>query len=981
MFDPTSAPRVFGLPAGVDFPEALVQGLLERCKTQPPEYLPSVEIYVNTHRMQRRIRDIFDAGPAMLLPRIRLITDLGQTGALADIPPAVSKLQRRLELSQLVAELLRLQPNLAPRAALFDLTDSLANLMDEMQSEGVSPTAIEALDVSDQSGHWNRALEFVKLIQNYFGEDAEQNPDAEARQHMVVQRLSRVWADNPPTNPIIIAGSTGSRGATHLLMSAVAKLPQGAVVLPGYDFDLPDHVWSAMDNALTAADHPQFRFRALQKTLEISSDDIQKWHTTSPPSDDRNRLVSLALRPAPVTDQWMLEGKRLENLAQATQNMALVEASSSRIEALAIALKLRECAELGKTAALISPDRVLTRQVVAALDRWEIEPDDSAGLPLPMSAPGRFLLQTAALFGQVLTAENLLALLKHPLTHSGKAGRGDHLRWTRDLELCTRRNGPPFPTKNSLTTWAATHSDDGRWAWAAWLGDLLDGLEETGERHLKDHLDQHLLLARTLAAGPDDDGGGELWEKPAGRKAIEQVQSLQENAGFGGSLSVADYSNLFRNILSQAEVHDPTRPHPNIMIWGTLEARVQGADLVILGGLNDGVWPSAPNPDPWMNRPMRQKVGLLLPERQIGLSAHDFQQAIAAKEVWLTRAVRDSEAQTVPSRWLNRLTNLLGGLNDTGGADAYDTMCRRGRELLDMVDALEDISDPVPPAPRPAPAPPVEAQPKSLSVTGVTKLIRDPYAVYASKVLRLYPLDPIRQHPDAPLNGTIVHRILERFIKERGEETRDAAKIRLMKIADEVLEAGAPWPAARRIWRAKVERFSDWFLQGESDRTEVATMFALEQQGGAKVGSLEVSLTARADRLDRSADGRTYVYDYKTGKPPTKETQLYFDKQLLLTAALIEHAGFKGLADTQVAGAYFIGLGSSPSVVAAPLDEVGSDTVWGELETLIAAYTVGGKGYTSRRAMEKMQYSYDYDHLARFGEWDESHEPEKEVLK
>lgn len=981
MFEPCSTPRVFGLAAGVDFPDALVQGLLERCKTRAPDYLATVEIYVSTQRMQRRIRDIFDAGPAMLLPSIRLITDLGKSSAVADIPPAVPKLQRRLELSQLVVELLRLQPDLAPRAALFDLTDSLANLMDEMQSEGVTPDAIQALDVSDQSGHWNRALEFVRLIQQYFGEAAEQNPDAEARQHMVVQRLSHDWAINPPSHPIIIAGSTGSRGATHLLMTAVAKLPQGAVVLPGYDFGLPDHVWSAMDNAMTAADHPQFRFRALQNTLEISATDIQKWAQCEPPSDARNRLVSLALRPAPVTDQWMSEGRLLKDLDQATQNLALVEAPSSRIEALAIALKLRECAETGKTAALISPDRMLTRQVVAALDRWDIEPDDSAGLPLPMSAPGRFLLQTAALFGQVLTSENLLALLKHPLTHSGDAGRGDHLRWTRDLELHTRRNGPPFPTKDSLSAWAAAHNDDGRWAWAAWLGDLLDGLEEHAALDLSDHLEHHLSLAHALAAGPDDGGSGALWEKPAGFKALEQVQSLQENAAFGGLLSVADYNNLFRNVLGQAEVHDPTRPHPNIMIWGTLEARVQGADLVILGGLNDGIWPSSPNPDPWMNRPMRQKVGLLLPERQIGLSAHDFQQAIGAKEVWLTRAVRDSEAQTVPSRWLNRLTNLLGGLKETGGAEAYEAMCNRGHDLLNMVDSLEEISDPVAPATRPAPAPPVEAQPKSLSVTGITKLIRDPYAIYAGKILRLYPLDAIRQHPDAPLNGTIVHRILERFVEERSDETRDAAKTRLLAIADEVLEAGAPWPAARRVWRAKVERFADWFLQGEIDRAKLATVFALEQMGGAKVGALDVSLTARADRLDRSSDGMTYIYDYKTGKPPTKDMQTYFEKQLLLTAALIEHAGFKGLADTRIAGASFIGLGSSPSVVAAPLDETNSDTVWEELETLIAAYTVGGKGYTSRRAMEKMQYDYDYDHLARFGEWDESAEPEKEVLK
>jgi RecB family exonuclease len=298
-----------------------------------------------------------------------------------------------------------------------------------------------------------------------------------------------------------------------------------------------------------------------------------------------------------------------------------------------------------------------------------------------------------------------------------------------------------------------------------------------------------------------------------------------------------------------------------------------------------------------------------------------------------------------------------------------------------MVETLEEISLPVDSAPRPAPIPPTAAQPKSLSVTGITKLIRDPYAVYASKVLRLYPLDPIRQQPDAPLSGTIVHRILEVFIKTRGNETRKAAKDRLMKITDEVLESDAPWPAARRIWRAKVERFADAFLNGEEERGTVATVFALEQRGAAKVGSLDVTLTARTDRLDRSDDGMTYVYDYKTGNPPTKGTQQYFDKQLLLTAALVEHAGFKELENTRVAGAYYIGLGSNPAIVAAPLDETNSDETWQDLETLISAYIKGEKGYTSRRAMEKMQYSYDYDHLARFGEWDESMAPIREVLK
>ena len=978
MFDKTSKPRVFGLSPGTDFPAAFVKGLIGRTSNLPAEYLSRVEIYVNTRRMQRRIRDIFDSGPACLLPKIRLITDLGHSVSLTDIPPEVPKLQRRLELAQLVDRLVSLQPELAPRAAVFDLADSLASLMDEMQSEGVSPEIIGQLDVSDQSGHWQRSLQFVRLIQTFF--DDRDKPDAEARQRLVVEALTKKWLSNPPENPVIIAGSTGSRGATHMLMCAVASLPQGAVVLPGYDFDLPAHVWSEMDDALSAADHPQFRFRALQNSLDLTPDDIGKWTDTAPPDINRNRLVSLALRPAPVTDQWMSEGPKLEGLQSATENLALLEAPSSRVEALAIAFKLRECAETGKTAALVTPNRILTRQVTAALDRWKIEPDDSAGLPLAMSAPGRFLLHIAGLFGQVLTIEALLTLLKHPITHSGE-NRGPHLLVTRDLELHIRRYGPPFPSRESLLNWAKQSGDGARISWAEWVGDLLDGLENITSRSLSEHLDHNLKLAKALAAGPNGQCSGELWEKPAGRKAREQIEMLQQNAKYGGTLLPSDYVNLLRYVLDQAEVHDPVRPHPGIMIWGTLEARVQGADLVILGGLNEGIWPKIPEPDPWMNRPMRQRAGLLLPERQIGLSAHDFQQAICASEVWLTRSVRDDESETVPSRWLSRLTNLLNGLNQTGGHEALIEMRRKGKALLQNTALIERISEPDPPQKRPSPIPPATAQPDSLSVTGVTRLIRDPYAVYAEKILRIKPLDPLRQQPDAPIAGTVIHRILERFIKERTNLYGPLAKQQLMAITDEVLLSQAPWPAARRIWRAKVGRFADWFLEGEVLRSARTTEYMLEKRGEAKVGDLDFLLIAKADRLDLQDDGTVCIYDYKTGKPPGEKQQLHFEKQLMLTAAMVELGGFKALGRAPVSRAEYIGLGAKQEIVPAPIDQIPIKQVWAELETLLSYYLNGGKGYTSRRAMEKMHYDYGYDHLARFGEWDTSSEPMPEVLK
>jgi ATP-dependent helicase/nuclease subunit B len=282
MFEPVTKPRVFGLPPGADFPKVLVAGLVERHKTLPPEALARVTLVVNTRRMARRIRALFDAGPARLLPKIQLLTDLGKGPETADIPAAVSPLQRRLELTQLVSGLLDREPDLAPRAALYDLADSLASLMDEMQGEGVPPEAIAKLDVGDQSGHWARSLQFLQIVQTFFG-PSDHALDAEARQRLVVERLAKVWAATPPAAPVILAGSTGSRGTTLALMQAVAQLPQGALILPGFDFEMPVSGWHDLSNAMTAEDHPQFRFRRLMDRLGLERGDIGLWHPASSP--------------------------------------------------------------------------------------------------------------------------------------------------------------------------------------------------------------------------------------------------------------------------------------------------------------------------------------------------------------------------------------------------------------------------------------------------------------------------------------------------------------------------------------------------------------------------------------------------------------------------------------------------------------------------------------------------------------------------
>ena len=984
MFDPQNPTHLFGIPNGVDFPKSLVNGLIKRMDGHPPHEMAQVEVIVNTRRMARRMRDLFDAGPALLLPRIRMLNEIEDLLPDLDVPKSNSALKRRLELVQLVANLLEREQSFAARASLYDLADSLATLMDEMQGEGVSAEAIANLDVTDQSGHWERAKTFINIAQSYI-DLSQDTPDTEARQRIIVQNLVERWEHTPPKHPIILAGSTGSRGTTLMLMQAIARLPNGAVILPGFDFDMPTDVWTSLSDAMLSEDHPQFRFHKLLLSLETSSDDVIPWADDAPAAPARNKLVSLALRPAPVTDAWLSEGPHLTGIAEGLKGVTLLQAETPRDEALAIAMRLRKAAEDGQTAALITPDRMLTRQVSAALDRWDILPDDSAGSPLHLSPPGRFLRHVGGLFSRLLDAESLLTLLKHPMTHSGD-DRGLHQLNTQRIELRIRRDGLPYPTAEGVSEVAqkaaakldppTTLTD-----WADWVAQTFCNLHFAGDRTLADWTALHIQVAEAIASGPMGETTGELWLKSAGQKARKVMETLTEHGKYGGEMSASDYVDLVGALLSGEEVRDRDAPHPNIMIWGTLEARVQGADLVILGGLNEGAWPEAPKPDPWLNRALRNQAGLLLPERRIGLSAHDFQQAVAAEEVWITRSVRSDDAETVPSRWLNRLQNLLGGLPTLDGPEVLKEMIAKGDEWLAKTKVLEKPTT-VDRAHRPSPRPPIAARPHALSVTEIKRLIRDPYAVYAKHTLKLRALNPIVQSPDAPMRGILIHSVMEVFVKDIMADPSLLTSTHLMKVATDVLGRDVPWPATRALWLAKLSRVTDWFVAREAERQARSTPVAFEKQakGVMSMPKLDFTLTGYADRIDQTGPDSVAIFDYKTGTPPTEKQQAKFDKQLLIEAAMMEQGSFKHVGVNTVTEAVFIGLGSKPVEVRAPLQKEPPAKVLDELAQLIRAYLSIEQGFTSQRTIQSERERGDYDHLARFGEWDGTDIPVPEDL-
>jgi double-strand break repair protein AddB len=968
-------PKVHGVPPGTDFCAAFVAGLLGRTAGWDPMRLARVRIYVNTRRTGRRMTALLAASGARLLPRIVPVSELAVTEAEAGLPVPVPDLRRRLQLTRVIHTLLDRQPEIAPRAAAFDLAESLAGLMDEMFDEGVGPASLIGQDFGELSEHWARSAEVLEVIAPYFGPEGQAEMTGAARLAALVTRLESSWAAEPPGDPVIVAGSTGSRGSTHRLMAAVARLPQGAVVLPGFDFDLPAPVWKVLSLS-GAEDHPQCRFAKFCATLALPPGAVTAWHGPAT-GGARNRLISLALRPAPVSDQWIVEGPRLPGLAEAARGMTLIEAPGPRIEALSIALALRRAVAEGRSAAVVTADRRLTRMIAAELTRWGIQPDDSAGEPLAQTAPGRLLRLTAEALADPVQSDRLLVILKHPLTHAGE-GRGRHLLWTRDLELRLRREGHPVPGTAVLRD-LALRDGAGREAWAGWIGAALRIRPVDGRIALAEHVRLHLAMAELLVAGPvPDDGGSRLWAGPDGAEARAAMAALEREADHGGDLTALEYRDLVRAMLARGEVRQTVRGHPQVRFWGTIEARVQGADLIVLGSLNDGLWPRHPPPDPWMNRRMRAEAGLTSPERRIGLSAHDFQQAAMAPEVILTRATLDGSAETVPSRWVSRLVNLLDGLPDTG-RPALAAMRERGADWMVLAEAIDRPAVPVAPARRPAPRPPVAARPKELSVTEIQTLIRDPYAIYARHVLGLRKLDPLRPEPDALARGSVIHDVLERYIRavlEAGE-VMDAKA--LMTVADLVLDSTAHWPGIRLLWRARIAGFADWFIATEMTRAG-AMPLVIEAKQKLHFPDPDFTLTGKPDRIDLLADRTLEIIDYKTGAAPKKDDILRFDRQLTLLAIMAEAGAFPEVAGHPVARLTHYALGREPRAAPQMLEPGEVDRARDEFSQLLAAWARRDRGYLARRAKEGVGWDGDYDQLARYGEWSAADWPEPEEV-
>ena len=871
-------PLVYSIPAHRSFADSLATGILAAFGRDPLA-LGRGRILLPNNRAVRTVTEAFvrASGSGLVLPRLIPIgdPDLGERigGALdpldlaEEVRPPIDPLTRQLALANLV----RTEGESAAEA--MRLAAELARTLDAMAIEEVAPDRLaDAVNESPElAAHWLQALSrFKAVLERWPNELRERGVvDLAAWRSGLLHGLARRWASRPPEGFTIAAGITTSAPAVAALLARIARLDQGAVVLPALAGQrlMPDAEWDALgpdDEGRGEDSHPQFHLKRLLERMGVARSEVVAWRGGGRAASTvaRGAAASHALVSASFSDKWNTLPPRERRLT----GIRVAELPDPASEAQAIAIALREAVETpGQTAALVTPDRTLAARVSAHLQRWGIEADDSAGQPLSKTPAGTLLLAIASATVEDLAPVPLLALLKHPLV----GGDGDaRLAWldsARSIDLALRGTRPRAGLAG-LDERLAESKAAGRWA---------------AMRPLIEPLSKAPASGATLSgfAGSLREWAGQLageaaWQGPDGRLAADLIAELEASPDARAmSLAPDDLIPVLRQLMDGVPVRRPYGGHPRIFIWGLLEARLQQADVMIVGGMNEGVWPSLPTPDPWLAPRIRRSLGLPGLEFRTGLAAHDFLGLIGAPRVLLTRARRDSRSPTVASRFWLRLQAMTGGMT-------------RDQRLERLALAL-DASQAVEPVGRPAPRPPAAARPRRIAVTDLDRLKADPFAYYAKAILRLRPEEPVDAEHHAAWKGTAVHDVLERWFKDdRCDPALLAPRARAL-IGQEGIH-----PMLRALWAPRLMEAIDWIAaETKRDAEDRRVPVLAEVMGEADVAG--VTLYGKVDRIDRLPDGKLAIVDYKTGQAPKpKAVNEGFALQLGLLSLIALGGGF-----------------------------------------------------------------------------------------
>lgn len=968
------------VPVGTDLSSALSDWLVAKYQDDRLG-LADVLLFLPNNRAISALTAAFvrSADKGLVLPRMVAVGDLAldeKLGPLLDplahdgaSPlPAVSEIERLMRL----VELVRQYRSDASAAEALHLAKQLVQTLDELEIEEKSIRDIDFnYDNADLAAHWSTAYDGLKQLcreSDAWLNEREMLAPA-ARRNELLYRLTERLKSNPPQAPLIAAGITTAAPAIAKLLAEIATQPNGLVLLPHVDLSMPNADWDQLGSFEKSSDgsfetarsqqetHPQYHLKLLLHRMGIARNEVQQFGDVA-----RSARLSQSVQDIFCIPDKTVEWQGLPIQRRALDHVRLIESEDGAEEARAIAVLIREAVETpGKRVALITPDREIALRVAAQLRRWNIEADDSAGEPLAQQPAGVLFVTISQMLAQSFAPIPLLSVLKHPLVHAGDQ-RLEWLAQVRALDLVLRgpqmHNGGDAIARLIEEKVQERHVEPKLAQWWDSIREQFRLIVNGSSRNLKVHLDAVTSLADLLTDGA-------IWKGAAGHRLAEFIEEMSSQRL--DALSETDataYPDLLASFLADIAIRPAFGKHPRVAIYGLLEARLQSADLVICAGLNEATWPQLPKPDPWLAPHLRRELGMPGLDRNIGLSAHDLASALSAPEVVLTRAKRDRSGPTIASRFLLRLQALMGDK-----LRSEDSAIRYAR-LLDHSEQSDNAY------PRPGPNPTPEQRKVAISITQMDMLKADPFAFYARNILKLDALKPVDADPDPAWKGTLVHKIIEDWTK-----TGDRAPDSLLHFATNAFSDKSVTPALRLLWQPRIMAGLQWVADEIAENAATGRQIeAFEAKAEGEISGIR--LHGRIDRIDRQADGKLVVVDYKTGGAPSKgKVNAGYALQLGLAGLLVEKNGVKEVTG-EVGGFEYWSLAKAkngsfgycePPFSAKPKDGDPNPSNFVSFADAKATEAIGQwiLGDAPFKAKLKPDYAIykDYDQLMRLDEW------------
>ena len=961
------AENIFNIAQSCSLVDVLAKKF-SRIYADNPLELANVLFLLPNRRACVSLRDAFvrDNGlKPSILPQIVPIADADEdeiflngsanSEVLRQLPPAIDNYERLFLFTRLIIS--KPAEYGLPEmtfAQAFALAQDLAKLMDVFYNEQLSFDGLKNLVPEQYAVHWQETLNFLQIISKYWPQILQERGlcDMVNRKNALLKAQAEIWQNSKPSGQVVAAGITALFPGLKQLLKTIKNLPNGEIYFYGLDKQLEDEAWEQADES-----HPQYELKQLLEFLQISRFEVKD--AVKPHNAAREKLVSEMMRPALSTLEWRsLSADSLPS--EATENLRLITTEDMGQEASAIAVIMRDTLNTAsKTAALVTTDRNLARRVAAELERWQIKIDDSAGKPLHLTPVGIYLRSILEVLEADFSDSSVLALLKSPFIRLN-SDLASVRRRVRDYELALRT--PAYSGIKKEIPEKLLQD-------VVLLKQTIRPLAELYANPQADFtalLQTHLQVAEALSGSKNGGGDKVLWRGDDGRKAAALFSKVLPQLKVLEQIDPKQYAAVLTRLMATETVRPLYGTHPRLKILGPIEARFNQYDVVIIGEVNEGVWPVLPSSDPWMSRPMKKDFGMPLPEKAIGVMAADFCQLMCAPEVYLTRAKRVTGTPMNKSRWLLRLETVLKAY----GKEAETLLDYKYTSLARLQDTPAVQDKIVVPAPKP----PIESRPRRLSASWLERLICDPYSVFAAKILRLKQLDA----PDKDLSfadyGNLIHGILEEFNTKFPQELPSDAREQLINIGLNKFQSAEISAELRAFWWPSFLKTVDWVLAQEAicrpDIKQIYNEVEGQMEFAAPAGPFIAE--ARADRLNFNKDGSIDIIDYKTGSiRSNKQVHAGYAPQLPIEGLIAASGGFskngRKIPTGKVNKLSYWRLGNKITEITET-DKVLAQTRE-NLQKLISAFDFETTPYLARPNPKYVPKYSEYDHLERIKEW------------